>query len=150
MSKQTKSEEFRKYLDERKIEYKHIHHNPTITGLDANEELSDLKDIVGIKSIIVKIDNGKNILIAVPNDRKFSNSKVRKLLNIKDIRVVNIEEMEKITNGIKRGGIYPFGNLFSIRTYADKSIEEFDKVYFNCGSPSESIVVQNKRLYFFS
>ncbi len=103
----------------------------------------------GSKALIsrVKLKKGKGkrfVMIVVPGNLKFDSKKVRKILDAKDITLASIESVAKITNGVKIGGIPPFGNLFNLETIADKGILEHEKIIFNAGDRKFSISMKTK------
>ena len=69
-------------------------------------------------------------MIVLPGAARFDSKKARDILNAKDIRFASEEEVENITNGVKSGGVPPFGNLFNIPVYVDQSLLENEKIIF--------------------
>jgi nondiscriminating aspartyl-tRNA synthetase len=55
-------------------------------------------------------------------------------------------EVIKERFGLIIGGVPPFGPLLNVETFFDSSIEKLDIVAFNCGLPTESIVMKGKDL----
>ena len=48
--------------------------------------------------------------------------------------------------GLVVGGVPPFGTLLNLDTYFDKRILDNERAAFNCGMPTESIVMKSKDL----
>ncbi|MES2345326.1 MAG: YbaK/EbsC family protein, partial [Chlamydiota bacterium] len=48
--------------------------------------------------------------------------------------------------GLQVGGIPPFGNLLNIETFFDAEIAKLDKLAFNCGLRTESIIMKSADL----
>ncbi len=55
-------------------------------------------------------------------------------------------EVIKERFGLTVGGVPPFGTLLNLETFFDKQIEERSRVAFNCGMPTESIIMKTKDL----
>lgn len=94
----------------------------------------------GAKAIIIraKIPNqGKKFLMLVmPADQKFDSAKVKKLTGAKDLRFATEAEVEEITDGVKPGGVPPFGNLFGLEVISDFTLYQNEKIIFNAGRTS--------------
>lgn len=89
------------------------------------------------KAIIirVKVPNiGKKFaMLVLPGDQKFDSAKVKQLLHSKDLRFASEDEVEAVTNGIKPGGVPPFGNLFDLEVLCDPSVLKNERIIFNAG-----------------
>lgn len=123
-------------------------HEPVVTSQEAAKLRHGYSLSQGAKAIIVKIKNsaGENefVMLVLPGDKKFSGSKVKKLLGYKELRFATTEEILKLTNGIQIGGIPPFGNLFKIRVFVEKALLENEKIIFNAGDRSFSVAMKAK------
>ncbi|HUS26603.1 MAG TPA: YbaK/EbsC family protein [Nevskiaceae bacterium] len=49
----------------------------------------------------------------------------------KETRFATEEEVEQITDGVKPGGVPPFGNLFGLQVVTDPCLYESEKIIFN-------------------
>ena len=123
-------------LDKNKIVYETLEHEPVITSEDAAKARGVLLS-VGVKAMIIKHDNGF-IMITLPADKKINFDKVKEQVQTKKIRFATLEEVKEIID-CERGGVPPFGFLFSIRTLMDKKINENEKIEFNAGLTTKSI-----------
>lgn len=124
-------------LREHKCWFEQFEHEPVRTS----EEAAALRDGYtlqqGAKAIIIraKIPNeGKKfVMLVMPADQQFDSAKVKLLLHSKDIRFATEEEVQEITNGVKPGGVPPFGNLFDLEVISDISLYQNEKIVFNAG-----------------
>ncbi len=48
--------------------------------------------------------------------------------------------------GLKIGGVPPFGNLMNLETWFDDKIPSLDRVAFNCGLLTESVIMKGEDL----
>lgn len=91
----------------------------------------------GAKALIVRLkipNKGKVFAMTVlPGDKKFDSKKLKLASGANDLRFATEEEVFELTNGVKPGGVPPFGNLFSIDVYADSGVFDNDKIIFNAG-----------------
>lgn len=126
-------------LDSNSIPYEYLEHAPVITSEEASEIRKEYSLSEGGKALILKIDKESFIQVVITGDSKFSNSKLRKAINAKDIQFASPEELEKITDGVLPGAVPPFGNLFGLKVYVDEKVLKNKRIVFNCGSRSASI-----------
>ena len=59
--------------------------------------------------------------------------------------MANAKEVRKVS-GCNIGSVPPFGNLFDLKVYFDKSVLENDIVVFNAGAHTKSIKMKSKDL----
>ena len=124
-------------LMQHKCWYEQFEHEPVRTSEEAAAIRHEYTLQQGAKAIIIraKLPNiGKQFLmLIVPGDKKFDSTKVKQLLNTKDIRFATEDEVETITNGVKPGGVPPFGNLFNLQVISDVLLYDNEKIVFNAG-----------------
>ena len=134
-------------LDGNSIPYDIFIHKESISSKDAKENRffkdKTFKLSQGMKSLIIKDKEDKKYLIVIPGDKKFDNKKLKSLLKTNEVRMVSESELETTTNGVKRGGVPPFGNIFDLPTIVDKNIFNEEEIVFNCGESTISIVMQS-------
>lgn len=134
-------------LDEYGVEYKTFEHEPVRTSEEAAATRPEYSISQGAKALIVraKASGGekKFVQVVVPGDAKFDTKKVREVVGAKDIRFATPEEVGVLTDGIVPGGVPPFGNLFNIPVYVDKSLLDNDEIIFNAGDRSYSIAIKS-------
>jgi Ala-tRNA(Pro) deacylase len=124
-------------LTEHKYWYKTFEHAMVRTSEDAALVRPGYSLEQGAKALIVRLkipNEGKRfVMLVMPAHQKFDASKVKALTGSKDIRFATESEVESITDGVKPGGVPPFGNLFSLPVLADGTLFDQDKIIFNAG-----------------
>ena len=102
----------------------------------------------GAKALIVKIKQPggikKFVMVVIPGDKRFDNVKSKDVLQAKEIRFATEEEVIEITNGVRPGGVPPFGNLFGLEVYVDPSLLQNEKIVFNAGDRRFSIGIKSQ------
>ncbi len=71
--------------------------------------------------------------------------KLQKLTLYKKIELANAKEVRQVT-GCNIGSVPPFGNLFDLKVYFDKSVVDNEIVAFNAGQHTKSIKMKAKDL----
>jgi len=102
----------------------------------ALEAASSLGCEVGaiVKSLLFKTENSF-ILCLVSGDKKASLSKIKKLLNKKDLSMASAHDVKDIT-GYTIGGVSPVAHLNKIDILIDKSLSRFINLYAAAGHPN--------------
>ena len=142
-------DDIKKILELNHIKYDYLEHAPVRTSEEAAKIRPEKYSIEqGAKAIIVRIkitsSQKKFCMLVVPGSKRFDEIKVKNLLKAKDIRFANEEEVRTITSGIEPGGIPPFGNIFNLEVFVDKSLFEMDRIIFNAGDKRVSVSITTK------
>ena len=132
----------RSLLDEHTAPYTFLEHEAGTTSKEMVVIRKDYSLSEGAKALILFTDIGF-VQVVVPGDRKFKNSKLRKVIRTKDIRFATPEELAVITDGILPGAIPPFGTLFNLAVYVDEKLFANERIVFNCGERTASISMQS-------
>jgi len=130
-------------LNKEKIEYEVLEHKSVFTSKEAAEVRgTELKQ--GTKALICKTEEGF-IQAVVSGAKELDIEKLQKITLYKKIELANAKEVRQAT-GCNIGSVPPFGNLFDIKVYFDKSVVENDVVAFNAGTHTKSIKMKAKDL----
>lgn len=132
----------RSLLDEYTVPYTFMEHEAGVTSEEMVRIRKDYSLSEGAKALILLTDIGF-VQVVVPGDKKFKNSKLRKVIRTKDIRFATPDELATITDGILPGAVPPFGTLFNLTVYADEKLFVNDRIVFNCGERTASISMQS-------
>jgi len=136
-------EEIKSVLNKEKIDYEVLEHRAVFTSKEAAEVRgTELKQ--GCKALVLKTDEGF-IQAVVPGNKELDMERLQKLTLFKKLEMADAKEVRKAT-GCNIGSVPPFGNLFKLKTYFDKSIAENEVVAFNAGSHTRSIKMKAKDL----
>ncbi len=133
----------RSLLDEHQTPYTFMEHEAGTTSEEMAAIRKDYSLSEGAKALILMTDIGF-IQVVVPGDKKFKNSKLRKVIHTKDIRFATPEELATLTDGVLPGAVPPFGNLFNLSVYADTTLFDNKHIVFNCGERTASIAMQSE------
>ena len=131
-------------LKQNEMEFQHLDHEPTPTSEDSARVRSTLPE-EGIKALILRGKNTKkNYQVNIPSHLKLDMKVVAEAVGEK----CEFEDPEIIKErfGLIVGGVPPFGQLLNIDTYFDERIPSCERSAFNCGMPTESIIMKSKDL----
>ncbi|MFT7506993.1 MAG: Ala-tRNA(Pro) deacylase [Acidimicrobiales bacterium] len=139
-------------LTQSSLEYKCFEHDPVRTSEEAASLRPEYSISQGAKALILRIkkkevpkeEQKQFVQIVVPGDAKFDPKKARHALHATDIRFALPEEVERVTDGVQPGGVPPFGNIFGLEVYVDKTLLENQEIIFNAGDRSCSIAMKSE------
>lgn len=132
-------ESLRVFLREKNVSFREVHHQPTFTSeQSARARGEDVK--VGGKAILMKIGNEFKLFV-LSASLKVDSKAIKKRFGVKKIRFATKEELADLT-GLVPGCVPPFGRpILDFDLYIDQSIAENEKIAFNAGSLTDSIVM---------
>lgn len=140
-------EKIKKLLDKNKVDYKVLEHEPTPTSMDAARVRENLTGMPaeeclkrGAKAMILRSE-GKFYQFILSASKKIDMNKAKKVLGTQSLSFANPEEVQKATDCVP-GSVPPFGNLFNIPVYVDKSFLENEDIDFNAGEQTVSIFMK--------
>jgi len=96
----------------------------------------------GAKALVMYADE-KPVMITIAGDRKVDTKAFKELYGVRDLRMATPEEVTKVT-GVVIGAVPPFGHIFNIPLYMEKSLVDNEKINFNAGLHTKSISMSEK------
>jgi len=129
------------HLDENGVTFRHLEHEVTRTSEDSarvrGEPLA-----VGAKAIVMKLDD-RFMLFVMSAVLRIDSAKLREHFGIKKSRFATPDELMELT-GLVPGSVPPFGApILGLPLFIDPSVFRNDRVAFNAGSLTESIIMSS-------
>lgn len=129
----------RGFLRAEGVPFREIHHAPTRTSEESAQARGEQLRVGG-KALLLKVDAEFRLLI-LSADRKLDSAAVKQFFGAKKSRFASPEELLDQT-GLVPGSVPPFGPpILPFPLYADPSVFENDRIAFNAGSLTDSIVL---------
>ncbi len=132
----------RNLLDQEHVRYITIQHSPAYTA----QEIAASAHISGkelAKTVIAKVD-GKLTMLVLPASYQVNLQHLSDKLGTKNVELASENEFENAFPECELGAMPPFGNLYNMDTYVDKSLEKDEEIAFNAGNHSELIKLAYK------
>ena len=132
-------EAVRNLLDASQVQYRLMHHEPTFTSeQSAAVRGEDIR--IGGKAIMMKTDDSVRLFV-LSAELRINSKAVKKNLGVANLRFATGDELLALT-GLVPGSVPPFGRpILPFELYADPSVFENDRIAFNAGSLTDSIVM---------
>jgi Ala-tRNA(Pro) deacylase len=131
------------FLDQNKIKYRILEHKKVFTAYDKSQTLKVPEKIVG-KTLIAKFNNSLAIVLIGAN-KNLDFKKLKKIFK-KEVKLASERVIKNKIKGVKLGAIPPFGNLWGVKTFVDRSLRKEKKIVLNSGDWNFSIEVSPKDL----
>ena len=129
----------REWLSGNGAKFREVRHEPTRTSEESaaarNEPLR-----VGGKALLIKVDDTFRLFV-MSADRKLDSAALKAFFGARRTRFATPEELLEFT-GLVPGSVPPFGPpVLPFPLYADPSVFGNDRVAFNAGSLTDSMVL---------
>jgi Ala-tRNA(Pro) deacylase len=125
-------------LDENKITYEILRHPEAFTA----QRIAEVEHVKGrhhAKVVMVK-SGAQPLMVVLPAEHLIDLEKLAKIVG-QDVSLESEEKFESLFPDCAVGAMPPFGNLYGVPTYVDKSLAEEDYIVFEAGTHTEAIKV---------
>jgi len=131
----------RALLDGWGMQYRHVVHTPTRTSEESAAARGEPLEI-GAKALLLKIDAEFHLFV-LSAARRLESAAVKARLSARSIRFATPDELHHATS-LSPGSVPPFGRpVLPFDLYVDAGIAQLERVAFNAGSLTESIVMSS-------
>ncbi|MDP1836390.1 MAG: YbaK/EbsC family protein [Chlamydiales bacterium] len=131
------SNKLRDLLTKHKITFEAMQHPVAYTI----QEVAGAQHVSGdeaIKSVIVKVD-GKCIMCVLSAVSKVDLEKLKRAVKGKSVQLAGEDDLAKLFPDYELGAEPPFGNLYGLDVYVDRTLENHDTVVFNAGTHTDTV-----------
>jgi len=133
-----------KFLDKNKVKYEKILHRTVFTAYDKAQTLKVPEKIVG-KTLV--LNSGKKFtFVLIPANKNLDKIKFKKITKAQKLDFTKEAWMKKNLKGVKVGAVPPFGNLWGLPTFVDRTLLNQSKIIVNSGDYNFSIRLNPKVL----
>lgn len=132
-------DQIRTLLRDAGIPFREVHHAPTRTSEESAAARGEPLQVGG-KALLIKVDAVFRLFV-LSADRKLDSAAVKAHFSAKKTRFATPEELLAAT-GLVPGSVPPFGEpVLPFPLYVDGSVFENQKIAFNAGSLTDSIIL---------
>lgn len=122
----------REFLEANHVQYSVHPHKEAYTA----QEIAALQHVKGralAKVVIVRAGPDFHMLV-LPTDHRVDLARARIALGLAELRLATEAEFRDLFPGCEVGAMPPFGNLYGLPVWADRSLEKNEEIVFNAGS----------------
>lgn len=131
----------RAWLRSEGVAFREVHHEPTYTSeQSAAARGEDIR--IGGKALLLKVGEEFRLFV-LSAILKLDSDAVKRRFGVKRVRFASAEELKERT-GLVPGSVPPFGRpILEIELYVDESIAANERIAFNAGSLTDSIIMSS-------
>jgi Ala-tRNA(Pro) deacylase len=125
----------RELLDQHNIKYTVITHSVAYTA----QGIAALTHIPGremAKTVIVNIDDSL-VMVVLPASCQVDLAALQAATGARSVALVKEKDFMQSFPGCETGAMPPFGNLYGMKVFVDKTLTEDEEIAFNAGSHRE-------------
>lgn len=126
------AQKLKRLLDQRNIKYLSINHSPAYTAREVAASTFVPRHEFA-KTVIVDLD-GEKVMAVLSASHHVNLDALGKLANAERARLATEDEFEALFPDCEVGTMPPFGSLYDLRVFVDKTVTEVDDLCFNAGS----------------
>jgi len=127
------------YLRENRVSFEEQHHPRAVTA----QEVAASEHVSGrmlAKTVMVLAD-GEMVMLALPAPYQVDLEKAAAVLGVDEARLAEEEEFEDSFPDCEVGAMPPFGNLYGVPVYVEKTLAEDETIVFRSGTHTETMSV---------
>jgi Ala-tRNA(Pro) deacylase len=130
-------EDLEAYLLENKVPFQLQHHAVAYTA----QEVAAAEHIPGhmLAKVVMVLGDDKLAMFVLPASARVDLEKVAAILGVKEARLAHEEEFADHFPGCEVGAMPPFGNLYDLPVYVDKSLAEDETIVFEAGTHTDTM-----------
>jgi len=130
-------EDLEAYLRENKVPFQVQHHAVAYTA----QEVAAAEHVPGrmLAKVVVLLGDGKLSMFVLPAAARVDVEKAAAVLGAKEARLAHEDEFADRFPGCEVGAMPPFGNLYDIPLYVDKSLSEDETIVFEAGTHTDTM-----------
>jgi Ala-tRNA(Pro) deacylase len=125
----------REFLNDQGVKYVTIKHSPAFTA----QEIAGSARVPGkelAKTVMIRIE-GKMAMAVLPATERVDFELLKCIVQTTDVQLAEEYEFKNLFPGCEIGAMPPFGNLYDMEVYVEKSLAEDKEISFNAGSHTE-------------
>jgi len=125
------------FLDFNRARYVNVTHSAAFTAQDVAQS-AHISGKEMAKTVIVWMD-GSMGMVVLPASSMIDFNKLKEVTGAKSVELASESEFKDKFGECEVGAMPPFGGMFNLRVFADKSLAEDKEIAFNAGSHRELI-----------
>jgi len=127
----------RDYLDSQDVPYEPIHHSQAFTG----QEVAHSLHMSGkrLAKAIVLAGDGKPVMAIIPASHRLNFQEFRAALEADRLEMLPEGELVKLFPDCDLGAIPPFGNLYGLGVWVERTVSDAEDVVFCAGTHEDCL-----------
>jgi Ala-tRNA(Pro) deacylase len=127
------------YLRENRVPFGEQHHPRAVTA----QEVAASEHVPGrmLAKTVMVLSDGETAMLALPAPYQVDFEKAAAALGVKEARLAEEEEFADTFPDCEVGAMPPFGNLYGVPVYVEKTLAEDETIVFRSGTHTKTMSV---------
>ncbi len=132
----------KEFLDKKKVKYAVRTHPVVYTS----QEVAAAEHVPGaqLAKVVMIRANEEFVMVVLPATQRIVVEKLREVLEKSEARLATEEEFKGLFPQCETGAMPPFGNLYDLPVYVDKTLTEAKEIVFRAGTHTETVHMKYK------
>ncbi|HZP25687.1 MAG TPA: YbaK/EbsC family protein [Dehalococcoidia bacterium] len=128
-------EKLEQYLREHKVPFT-VHHHPVAYTA---QELAESEHVTGkaVAKVVMVFAGGKMMMLALPASHQVDLQRAHELFG--ELRLAKEDEFDPVFPDCEVGAMPPFGNLYGLTVFVDRSLADDESILFQAGTHTDTI-----------
>ncbi len=128
------------YLREQGVGYQTQHHPLAYTA----QEVAEIEHIPGneLAKTVIAIADARSVMVVLPATRNVQLSRLATALGASQARLAEEREFQTSFPDCEVGAMPPFGNLYGMDVYVDRTLAEDDSIVFRAGTHTDTMRIK--------
>jgi Ala-tRNA(Pro) deacylase len=125
------------YLRENKVPFQVQHHAVAYTA----QEVAAAEHVPGrmLAKVVILLGDGSLAMFVLPAPARVDLDRAAAVLGAKEVRLAHEEEFADRFPGCEVGAMPPFGSLYDLPVYVDRSLAEDETIVFEAGTHTDTM-----------
>lgn len=127
------------HLREKGVKYQTMTHPAAYTA----QEVAEAQGVKGqqVAKVVMVSADGRMAMLVMPASYRLNFQRVREALGAKEARLATEAEFSHLFPDCETGAMPPFGSLYEVPVYVDRSLTEDEAIVIQAGSHSDTIKI---------
>jgi len=131
-----------KYFRDNGVKFKAMAHPTAYTA----QEVAAAQEVKGeqVAKVVMVLADAKAVMLVMPASYRIDFPKLKSVLKAKEARLAKEEEFSGLFPDCDTGAMPPFGNIYDVPVYVDRSLTEDPEIVFQAGSHRDTMKIAYK------
>jgi len=128
---------FEDYLRAKQVRFSLHHHEPAYTA----QELAHVEHVPGrmVAKVVIVIADERSVMLCLPAPCRLNMLRLMNVLGTDNIRLAHEEEFAATFPDCEVGAMPPFGNVYGLQVWVDRTLAEGERIVFQAGTHTDTV-----------
>ena len=127
----------REYLDKQQVPYEVLSHRQAFTA----QEVAQAQHVPGreLAKVVMVRSGGAFVMLVVPAPYRVDLERAKSAVGKSDLVLATEDEFTGLFPQCEAGAMPPFGNLYDLPVYVDRTLTRDEEIVFNAGTHTQTV-----------